>query len=42
MVAHKIEVRAPGAQPLTFEVRLQPGQSISYRGELQTTAGPKR
>jgi hypothetical protein len=39
---HKIEVRAPGAQPLTFEVRLLPGQSIAYRGELVTTSAPKR
>jgi hypothetical protein len=40
--SHKIEIRAPGAKPLTFEVRLQPGQSITYRGELLTPSEPKR
>jgi hypothetical protein len=36
-ISHRIEIRAPGAQPLTFEVRLQPGQTITYRGELRPT-----
>jgi len=39
---HRIEIRAPGAQPLTFEVRLQPGQTITYRGELLTASEPRR
>ena len=33
-VVHKVEIRAPGAQPIVFEVRLQPGQVITYRGDL--------
>ncbi len=41
-LSHKIEVRAPGAQPLTFDVRLLPGQSITYRGDLIAPAAPKR
>jgi hypothetical protein len=35
---HRIEIRAPGYEPLVFEVRLQPGQTITYRGELQPAA----
>jgi hypothetical protein len=33
-VTHRIEIRASGVQPITFEVRLQPGQTITYRGDL--------
>jgi hypothetical protein len=40
-VTHRVEIRAVGAQPLTFEVRLQPGQTITYRGEL-LMAEPRR
>ena len=29
--AHKIEVRAPNAAPLNFEVNVLPGQTITYR-----------
>jgi hypothetical protein len=32
---HRVEIRAPGFQTLTFDVNLQPGQSITYRGALQ-------
>jgi hypothetical protein len=38
---HRIEVRAVGFQPLVFEVRAEPGQAITYRGELQPV-GPGR
>ena len=40
-IAHRVEIRAAGAQPLVFEARLQPGQTITYRGELIVT-DPKR
>jgi hypothetical protein len=40
-IAHRVEIRAAGAQTLVFEVRLQPGQTITYRGEL-VVAAPKR
>jgi hypothetical protein len=32
---HHIEVRAPGYQPLTFDVSIQPRQTSEYRGVLQ-------
>ncbi|MDE3155184.1 MAG: PEGA domain-containing protein [Acidobacteriota bacterium] len=32
---HRIEVREPGYAPITFDVNLRPGQTITYRGELQ-------
>lgn len=32
---HRIEIRAPGFEPLTFEVRVQPGRTITYQGELK-------
>jgi PEGA domain-containing protein len=32
---HRIEVQAPGMAPLVFDVTVQPGQVIPYRGELQ-------
>jgi hypothetical protein len=32
---HRIEVKAAGFQPLTFEVRSLPGRTITYQGELQ-------
>lgn len=40
-LTHRIEIRAPGYQPVVFEVRLQPNQTITYRGDLQP-AGPIR
>jgi len=33
--AYRIELVAPGYEPLTFDVRLTPGQKITYRGELR-------
>jgi len=32
---HRIEVQAPGLVPLVFDVTVQPGQVIPYRGELR-------
>jgi hypothetical protein len=32
---HRIEVQAPGYVPLVFDVTIQPGQVIPYRGDLQ-------
>ncbi len=32
---HRIEVRAEGFEPLVFEVRPQPGRTITYSGELK-------
>jgi hypothetical protein len=32
---HRIEVRKPGFEPLSFDVNLEPGQTITYEGELQ-------
>jgi hypothetical protein len=33
--AHRIEIKADGYQPLTFEVRSLPGRTITYEGELK-------
>jgi hypothetical protein len=32
---HRIEVQAPGYAPLIFDVTIQPGQVIPYRGDLR-------
>ena len=32
---HRIEVRRPGFETLGFEVNVEPGQSVAYRGEMQ-------
>lgn len=32
---YRIEIVAPGYEPLEFEVRIQPGRKITYRGELR-------
>jgi len=32
---HRIEVQAPGMAPLIFDVTVQPGQVIPYRGDLR-------
>jgi hypothetical protein len=31
---HRIEILAPGYEPLTFDVRLDPGRVATYTGEL--------
>ena len=33
--AHRVEIRAEGYEPVTFEVRVIPGESITYKGELK-------
>jgi hypothetical protein len=40
--AHQIELREPGYEPLRFDVRIEAGQAITYRGRLErsATAGP--
>jgi hypothetical protein len=32
---YKIEIRAPGFEPLQFDIRVLPGRKITYRGELR-------
>jgi len=32
---HRIEVRADGYEPMVFEVRILPGRTLTYRGELR-------
>ena len=32
---HRIEISAPGYDTLSFEVRVLPGQTVTYRGELK-------
>jgi PEGA domain-containing protein len=34
---HHIELQAPGFEPMAFDVTVQPGQVIPYRGDLQPT-----
>ena len=34
---YHIEVRKPGMDTLTFDVRVQPGRTITYRGEMTAT-----
>ena len=31
---HRIEISAPGYEPLTFDVRIEPDQTLTYHGEL--------
>ena len=32
---YKVEIVAPGYEPLEFDIRIQPGRKITYRGELR-------
>lgn len=32
--SHRVEIRAPGYQPLTFHARIEPDHTENYRGEL--------
>jgi hypothetical protein len=32
---HRIELRADGYEPLSLEVRIQPGRTLTYKGELK-------
>ena len=33
--AHRVEVRAPGYEPLVFDIRISPDHSTTYQGELK-------
>ena len=39
---HRVEIRAIGYQSITFDVRIEPNDTVTYRGELQPAAGIKR
>ncbi len=32
---HRIEIRAPGAEPIAFDVRVEPGETITYRAPIR-------
>ena len=32
---HHVEIRAPGFRAITFDVRIEPNDTVTYRGELQ-------
>ena len=32
---HRIEIRKPGFATLSFDVRIPPDETVTYRGELQ-------
>ena len=32
---HRVEIRAPGHEPITFEVKIAPRQNVTYKGELK-------
>jgi hypothetical protein len=32
---HRVEIRAEGFEPITFEVKIAPKQSVTYKGELK-------
>ena len=32
---HRIEIRAPGLQPIAFDVRVEPGRTITYRAPFR-------
>ncbi len=34
---YRVEIKKPGFETLIFDVRVQPGRTITYRGEMQTT-----
>jgi hypothetical protein len=34
---HRIEIRAPGYETLAFDVRIEPGKTTTYKGELKKT-----
>jgi hypothetical protein len=36
---HKIEIRAPGFQPLNVDMKVMPGRTVNYRGRLQPGSG---
>lgn len=38
--AHRIEIRAPGYESLTFDVRVEAERGITYRGDLRAAGAP--
>lgn len=38
--AHRIEIRAPGYEPLTFDVRVEAERGITYRADLRPAGAP--
>ena len=38
--AHRVEIRAPGFMSISFDVRIESSDTVTYRGELQPV--PKR
>ena len=32
---HRIDISAPGCEPLTFDVRIEPDETVTYHGELR-------
>ena len=34
---HRIELRHPGYEPVSFEIRTQPDEKITYKAELKRT-----
>ena len=38
--AHRIEIRAPGYESMTFDVRIEAERGITYRGDLRPTGAP--
>jgi len=32
---HRVELSAPGYEPLSFDVDVVPGQLVPYRGDMQ-------
>jgi hypothetical protein len=38
---YRIEIVAPGLEPLEFDVRIQPGRKINYRGDLYRSRGDR-
>jgi PEGA domain len=32
---HRVEIRLEGYEPLGFEVSVQPGRTITYKGEMR-------
>jgi hypothetical protein len=33
--AHKVEIRAEGYEPVTFDVMITPGETVTYKGEMK-------
>ena len=33
--AHRVEIRAPGYEPVSFDVMVSPGETVTYKGEMK-------